>query len=83
MIEMMKTESDRYENPGPSNLAIRPAAIQQQRSKIKVTKLKMVPTSSLRVTDNANVSCDVNPTTDVEDMFSYDQIDDKHSCLGD
>ena len=37
-IEMIKTQSDKSEIPGPSNLAKRPAEIQQQMSKIKVTK---------------------------------------------
>ena len=39
MIVMMKTQSDKNETPGPSNLAKRPAEIQQRCSKIKVTKL--------------------------------------------
>ena len=67
----------------------RPAEIQQQCSKIKVNKLTMVPISWLPVfaalsgnrpnegtcieSDNANVSSDVNPTTNDEEMDSDDQ----------
>ena len=72
---MMKTESDKKETPGPSNLAKRPAEIQQQSSKITYTKFKMIPISKFPVLvalsgsrpnestctecDNANVSSDV------------------------
>ena len=47
MLEMMKNESEKDETPDPSNLAKRPAEIQQRSSKIKVTKFKMVPISRL------------------------------------
>ena len=75
----------------------RPAEIQQQSSKIKVTKFKMVPISRLLVSaaitgskpnegictksDNLNVLSDVNPTTNVEEMDSDDREDDNLSCL--
>ena len=94
MIEMMKTQSDKNKIIGPSNLTKRPAEIQQQSSKIKVTKFKMVPILRLLVlaalsgsmpnedqSDNLNVSRDVNPTTNVEEMDGDDREDDNLSCL--
>ena len=75
----------------------RPDEIQQQSSKIKVDKFKMVPISRLPVlavlsgsipnegirtkSDNLNVSSDVNPTTNVEEMDGDDREDDNLSCL--
>ena len=38
MIEMMKTQSDKNEIPGPFNFTKRKGGIQQQSPKIKVTK---------------------------------------------
>ena len=97
MIEMMKTQSDKNEIPGSFNFTKRPAEIQQQSSKIKVTKFKMVPISRLPVlaalrcskpnegictkSDHLNVSSDFNPTTNVEEMDSDDREDDNLSCL--
>ena len=43
MIEMMKTQSDKSDIPCRSNLVKRKAEIQQQSSKMKVIKFKMVP----------------------------------------
>ena len=42
MIEIMKTQSDKNETPCPSNFAKPPAEMQQQSSKIKVTKFNVV-----------------------------------------
>ena len=39
----MKTQFDNNETPGPLNLSKRPAELQQQSLKKKVTKIKMVP----------------------------------------
>ena len=74
-----------------------PVEIQQQIPKIKVTTFKVVPISRLPVlaalngsrpnegtcieSNNANVSNDVNPTTNVEEMESDDLEDDNISCL--
>ena len=50
MIQITKTQSDKSEILGPSNLARRQAAIQEKSSKIiKVTKFKMIPISRLPV----------------------------------
>ena len=38
IVGIIKSQSDINETPGPSNLSKRPAEIQQQKSKIKVTK---------------------------------------------
>ena len=78
-------------------MAKRPAEIQQQSSKIKVKKFKMVPISRLPVVvapsasrskagtwtkrGNVNVSSDVNLATNVEENNSDDQEDDRFSCL--
>ena len=97
MTEMMQTQFDKCEIPGPSNRAKRPAELQQQSLKIKVTKLKMVPISRLPLlaapigsrsnagtcteSNNVNVSSNVNPATDVEEMGSDYQEDNNLSCF--
>ena len=97
MMETMETRSDKNETSGPSNLTKRPAEIQQQISKIKVTKFKMVPISKLPIlatlscsrpnkdtcteSDNSKVTSDVNPTTNVDEKDSNNQEDDNLSCL--
>ena len=42
MIDMMKYQSLKNSTPGTFNLVKRPAEIQQQSSKIKVARFKMV-----------------------------------------
>ena len=40
-MKIMKNQCDKNETPGPSNLAKRPAEIQQQSSKIKASSSKL------------------------------------------
>ena len=96
MIEMMKTQSDKNEIPGPSNFVKRPAEIQQQISKIKWTKFngsyfarlghpqgQQAQGGTCTESDNVNVFRVINPTTNVEENNndSDDQENDNISCL--
>ena len=84
--EMMKTQSDKSEILGPSNLARRQAAIQEKSSKIiKVTKFKMIPISRLPVlatpsgrrpnTGTCTESDNVNVSSDVNPTTNVEEND--------